>query len=267
MGAAKNALGTFAGERREGEDAESSPAGLTFVARNALFATRGRLYIRAIGADESEPVKAQLRHLRDAIDAGLESDALPWAYDFFGLLDLDSGKVVYQGKNAFSLEFAQDVYIARPGGDLELFAVAKDSADDARAMAGQFIDGFASIGSKAGKVRGAPLVENEFIGTFATAVAVDRFVVGLKGASSKAEAGKQIDRLRAAIAELPDDVKARAKSEPPPQSAGGYGAAEGDDSDEAEGAPGNQAEPGGEAGEPGEADDGAGKTPYEGDEL
>ncbi len=67
--------------------------------------------------------------------------------------------------------------------------------------------------------------------------------------------GAEVERLRSALDELPDEVKARAVPAPPPAAAGGYGAASGErETNEAEagsGEPDGAASGAEPAGEPG----------------
>jgi hypothetical protein len=73
---AANALGAYAGERAPGSATTAEDDGLWHVARNALFMTRGRYYLRAIGGDESPAVQAQLARLRGLFAARAAARAL-----------------------------------------------------------------------------------------------------------------------------------------------------------------------------------------------
>jgi hypothetical protein len=202
LGTAANALGAFSGESKEGDAFTASDTGMSHLARNALFMARGQYYVRAIGADESETVQAQLRHLRDVFERTLEGEALPWAYGLFaGKLGIGPDRVEYSKQNAFSFGFASEVYVARLDDDTELFVVQRDSAEAAGELAQQFVDGFLKLGSEAEGLDDAPWVEDRFLGTLATAVAVDRWVVGVRGAPNHERGFGELGRLREAIGE------------------------------------------------------------------
>ncbi len=110
---AANALGAYSGERSGDVKAEVSDSGVTHLSRNALFMTRGRYYVRAIGSDETAEVRAQLLYLKAALETGIQGQPLPWAYGFFAEhLGVDPTKVSYLKQNAFSFDFAQKVYVA-----------------------------------------------------------------------------------------------------------------------------------------------------------
>src|SRR5690606_41241682 len=113
---------------------------MAFTSRNALFLTRGKYYVRAIGSDDSAVVKQQLAHLERALVDGMNGESqLPWAYELFvKKLEYVPAKVMYMPANALSFEFGRDVYTARGDGDLLLFAVVEESDAAAGALATQF---------------------------------------------------------------------------------------------------------------------------------
>ena len=203
-----NALGAFSGEAKEGEP-ESTAAGMKVYSRNALFLTHGPYYVRAIGSEESAAVTAQLTRIDEAFaaSAGDVATEKPWANELFeGQLGIPPGAVSYARENAFSLEFARDVYSARLDDDTELFVTAAGSADAATALTAKFIEGFASYGEELD----GGWVEDKYIQTVATAVAVDKWVLGIRSAPNVERGTELLTSLRAGFDKLPDDVKARA---------------------------------------------------------
>jgi hypothetical protein len=210
MGTSANAIGVFNAERRKEVEIQSSPAGIRYSSRNALFVARSKFYVRAIGSEESKSITDGLAEVAANLESGIEADTLPWAYDLFvGQLELQASQVSYQTQNAFSLEFARDVYIARLEGDLQLFVIALDSEASATQMAGKLVEGFLTIGAPDGD--GAPQWgKDEFIGTFGTAATSDRFVVGVLGAPDRATGQKELARLRKGLAELSPETLQRA---------------------------------------------------------
>ncbi|GAB4560701.1 MAG: hypothetical protein Tsb0020_07590 [Haliangiales bacterium] len=271
-----NALGAYAGERQPGATPALTDGTLGHMSRNAMFLVRGRFYVRAIGGDESEPVLAQLAHLRAVLSRDLEGEALPWAYSLFLAADTDPGQIGFLPENAFSFGFAKDVYTVQIDADgAELFAVAApgqrdasdaDAAKAAEALARQFTEGFASYGTDAGTKDGVPWVEDQYLNTLAGVTTHGALVLGVRGAADRAQAEGALAKLVAAARGLPDEVLALAlagadsdkdSDEGSPEAGGGYG----EDSPEAGGyGEDSPAEPGDEYGAGAEpAGDGAGE--------
>jgi hypothetical protein len=98
LGQAANALGAYSGERPPEVTPEVGAGGMSHLAPNALFMTRGRYYLRAIGSEVTDVTQAQLTHLRQAFEAGVQGEPLPWAYALFvGELDLDPSLCSHAG--------------------------------------------------------------------------------------------------------------------------------------------------------------------------
>jgi hypothetical protein len=232
LGNVANALGAYGGERQPDAAPELADGSLGHTARNALFLVRGRFYVRAIGADESEPVLAQLAHLKRALAAGLASEPLPWAYALFVAASADPGKIGFLPENAFSFGFARNVYTATVTDDgAELFVVATRDPAAATALARQFAEGFRSYGKDAGRADGIQWIEDQYLATVAGATTRGALVVGIRGAPDRAFAAKALAGLAAAAEALPENVRAQAAAEaarPAPAPGAGYddGAAE-----------------------------------------
>ncbi len=203
-----NALGAFSGESKDGAP-ESTAAGLKVYSRNALFFTHGPLYVRAIGSEESEVVTAQLRRV-DEVFAAVAGDAAgdkPWAYALFeGQLGLSPGAISYARENAFSFEFARDVYSARYDDDAQVFVMATGSEAAATALAAEFVGGFESYGEDVGD----GWIEDKYIHTVSTAVAVERWVLGVRGAPDVARGKALLAELTEAFGKLDAAVKDKA---------------------------------------------------------
>lgn len=181
LGAAANALGAAAGE--------GASSG-----RNALFLTRGQHYVRAIGSDESDAVKQQLAHIRRVLEEQMEGAELPAAYGLFGKLGMAADQIEFKRENAFSFGFAKQVYIAHLDEDTELFLM---ETEDAAAVAEQFRAAFVKYGADAGD----GWAEDRYLATFATAIAVDTVVIGVKGAPDKQRGQQELSLLREVIEE------------------------------------------------------------------
>jgi hypothetical protein len=230
----RNAIGAYNGERPPGIESTVEPGSTFHLDRNAAFLARGRYYIRFIGSDESAPVVAELRRLLDVFRRAIPAEELPWAFAFFvDQLKLPASAVTYVKNNAFSFGFARDVYKASlsPADskeDMEAFVVALADAEAAQATVAQYTEGFGSMGKAAGQgPGGAKWVEDEFLATFSGASAVERWVVGVRGAPSLTRAKAELARLRQGIAALPEAMRARAVPSPAGDEPGGeYGAAD-----------------------------------------
>lgn len=230
----RNAIGAYNGERPPGIDSTLADGSTFHVDRNAAFLARGRYYIRFIGSDESPPVVAEVKRLLEVFRREIRGAELPWGFALFvEQLKLPASAVTYVKNNAFSFGFARDVYKASLSAadakdDMEAFVVALADAAAASAMASEYTAGFSSLGKPAGQgPGGVRWVEDEFLATFSGAIAVERWVAGVRGAPTQAQAAAELDRLRQGIAALPEAVRARAVPSPAVEEpAGEYGAAE-----------------------------------------
>ncbi|MEY4544781.1 MAG: hypothetical protein RL685_976 [Pseudomonadota bacterium] len=218
LGAARNALGTFNGERPPGQEAQVENGTYFRFDRNAAFLARGSYYVRFVGSDESPPVVAEVQRLVQLFKDNLPGGELPWAFGLFvDQLKLPAATVSYARENAFSFGFANDVYKATLSAadaidNMEAFVAVKADAAQAKDAAKQYQGGFKSLGLPAGKTpAGVPLFKDEFLGTFSTATASERWVVGVRGAPSAARAAEVLTQLEQGLRAMPADVLARAQ--------------------------------------------------------
>jgi hypothetical protein len=226
LGNQANALGAYGGERQPDAAPALADGTLGHTARNAAFLVRGRFYVRAIGADESEPVLGQLAHLARALAAGIESEPLPWAYALFVAAGADPGKVGFLPENGFSFGFARNVYTAALNDDgAELYTVATTDEAAAAALAAKFAEGFQSYGKDAGRADGIQWIEDQYLGTLAGATTRGALVLGIRSAPDRAFADKALAGLVRAAEALPESVRAQAAAEaarPAPAASGGH---------------------------------------------
>jgi hypothetical protein len=227
LGAARNALGCYNGERAPG--AESTvESGSTFrFDRNAAFLTRGPYYARFVGSDETPEVVAEVKRLVEVLRTKLPSEERPWAFDLFvDQLKLPASQVGYARENAFSFGFAHDVYkvslsAADSQDNMEAFVAVKAAAAAAAAMAKQFQDGFRSLGAAAGQTpAGVPLFKDEFLGSFSGATASERWVIGVSSAPSAERAHQVLQQLEQGLHALPEAVRVKAQPAPEPAKGG-----------------------------------------------
>jgi hypothetical protein len=204
---AANALGAYAGERAPGSTMHAESDGLWHVARNALFMTRGRYYLRAIGSDESPPVQEELAQLRELF-ATLPGEPLPWAYALFvGEMNIDPGRIAYTAENAFSFGFAASVWSAKPdSSDMEIFVQAAADPAAARELVARFTAGFLDYGAAAGQSHGVHWVRDRYLGQAAGATASGRWVLGVRSAPDVRRAEQALGALQRAIAAMPTGI-------------------------------------------------------------
>jgi hypothetical protein len=199
LGSAANAVGAYSGERSPDVTPQASESGLAHMERNALFLTRGRFYLRAIGSDESPEVRAQLEHLRSRFELELPAEPLPWGYALFaGRMGIEPGAVSFAPENAFSFGFARNVYSATLDDDAELFVTLAGSESDATELADRFRNGFLQYGT-----RESGLIKDRYLGTWAAVTATGPWVVGIRRAPSPEGALRAVENLSDVVAELP----------------------------------------------------------------
>jgi hypothetical protein len=221
LGAARNALGAYNGERPPGVDSTLENGSTFRFDRNAAFLVRGPYYARFVGSDETPEVVAEVKRLLQALRQQLPGEELPWAFSLFvDQLKLSPSQVGYARENAFSFGFARDVYKAAlsPADsqeNLEAFVAVRSDAAAAASAAQQFQEGFASLGAAAGKTpAGVPLFKDEFLGSFSSATSTGRFVIGVSAAPSAARAHDVLQQLERGLQALPESVLVRALPSP-----------------------------------------------------
>lgn len=216
LGSAENALGAFVAEKAPDAKATTERGTSWYLARNALFLARGSSYLRAIGSDESPAVLARLAALRESFEAGIAAGERPWTAALFGdALGLPQDRLLYTAENAFSFGFAKNVTSATlDDGETELFVLPAGDEATARELAARFEEGFLSYGAKV-EAAGAAWVKDQYLETYARALAAGTMVVGVKGASDPAKAAGLLAKLEKAVRALPSEVARKAAAGPP----------------------------------------------------
>jgi hypothetical protein len=200
LGTGENALGAYSGELGQGMQPEADAGGLAHYAQNALYLTRGRYYLRALGSADDAVIRGQLERVRARFTEGMEGEPLPWAFQLFvGKLGLGPGALGYLAENAFGFsDFAADVHTGRLADESELFVKACADPGAAKAVAQQFQAGFLGYGKAKG-----PWVEDEYISTLSGAVPVGAWVVGVRGAPDVKAAEASLAHLKGALEGFP----------------------------------------------------------------
>lgn len=194
LSSSENAVGAFGGERKDGEP-DSSGGGLAFLSSNALFLARDVYYIRAIGSDDSEAIRSALAEIRGSLESAIAGGARPWSHELLhGQLGIPIDAISYAAENAFSFEFAADVYSALAEGDVQLFVARRADEAAARDFAARLREGFATLGTAQGD-----WIKDKFIGTYTTAAAEGRYMIGVRNAPDKAAGEAWLARLREAL--------------------------------------------------------------------
>jgi hypothetical protein len=205
LGKPANAMGAYAGERPAEIVPASHAAGLSHLDRNAMYLTRGPLYVRALGSEESAAVTAQLEAIREAFlaaapaaepeTAGGEPDAVA----LFGRLGIEAFRVEYVAENAFSFGFAKEVYsVLLEDGETELFLVDA-GPEEAAALAARFREGFLEYGNPAEAGGSIAWVEDRYLATLAGARAEGGWVLGVRGAPDLETAERALADLGRAL--------------------------------------------------------------------
>ncbi|MCK6685450.1 MAG: hypothetical protein L6R30_23860 [Thermoanaerobaculia bacterium] len=215
LGSAENALGAFSAEKPPAENSRTEDGTSWYISRNALFVARGTAYIRAIGSDESGPVKKQLQHLRVAVSSAVATGEKPWTVTLFGdSLGIPGGRLNHAAENAFSFGFARNVtWGTLEDGETELFVMPAPDEATAADFAAKFEEGFLNYGEKV-TANGAVWVKDRYLSTFARALPAGLMAVGVRGAKDPAQAAVPLEKLRAAAAALPPDVVKKAAKGP-----------------------------------------------------
>lgn len=201
LGNVQNVLGAFAGEMSEKAEVRADAAGMSYTTRNGGFVAQGRYYARLLGSDDTDAIRTKIAGLRDALIAVLPKETLPWSYALFvGRLKLGPGSVQYTAVDAFSFEFATEIYSAAiPGGELEVFVSKRASVDEAAALTGKLTAGFAGFGKKLSD----ELTQNEYTHAVDGARAHGVYVTGVRFAKSADEARQWLERLGKELDQMP----------------------------------------------------------------
>ncbi len=214
MGTSVNALGAYAGEMSTKATPEVGQRGMSHISRNALYVSRGPYYLRVIGDDESPIIKHKLAQIKTFFEKQIKGVPLPWAYGLFVAVSVKASAISYARENAFSFGFGKDVYTGKIGKNTYLFINAQNTAKAAQSLSAKFRKGWLSYGSKEKGADGIIWVKDRYISTYATAVAVERWVVGVQGATDFKRAQKALARLRQAVTTMPTDLRKRARPTP-----------------------------------------------------
>ncbi len=205
QGKPENALGAFAGELPPEAAARAHGLGLSYRARNALYLTAGRYYVRVVGSDESKTVQAALDHLGPKLEGALPGEPLPWAYALFsGALQIPPARVSYSAESTFSFGFFDAAWIALlEDAETELFVSRRTDPGAAHKLAAELERGFLEYGEAAKGKGGLEWAKDRYLGRFSAVIARGNMVLGVRGAKSIEAGTAQLQRLEGAAAKAP----------------------------------------------------------------
>jgi hypothetical protein len=148
-----------------------------------------------------------LKRIESRLSSRLESGEQSWAEAFFAdTLGVASGEVTFERENAFSFEFAKNVYSAATGdGESDFFVSLAEDHAAAQSLASEFVEGFASLGKKV-EIEDGTWGKDRYLGALSTARVEGRIVYGVRFAATGADASTALERLREAVAKLSDDA-------------------------------------------------------------
>lgn len=216
LGDSANAVGCLTAEAGSDRPPLLRDGALVRIEANARFLARGRYYLRLIASDDSERSTAALDHLEARLVDALPAGELPWAFALLvGELGLDAAQVSYIPEDAFSIAAGQRVHAAELDEDgTTLFVTV--AGDDPDALAAAFLDGFAVLGEAEEGSDGRTWVRDRYQKRVSTALAAaPPFVAGIYSAGDIDAVAPQLDRLLAALALLPPELRARALQDRP----------------------------------------------------
>jgi hypothetical protein len=198
QGSIENALGTMGAELTKPDvEFTAEPSGFSYMSANAAFLVHGRYYARLIGSDDNEAIRKKLATLKAVLIAKLPGGKVPWAYALLtGGLHVSPAKLVYYPTDAFSFDFATEVYTAKVNGDMEVFISRRADEAEAKTLAGKFAGAFAGYGTA---VPGTPFFRNEYIGTIDGVASQGEYVIGVRLAPNVDEAQKWLKTLRGVV--------------------------------------------------------------------
>lgn len=193
LGTIGNALGAMAAEVTK-PDAVFD--GFFYASANAGFLVQGRYYARLIGSDDNETIRKKIAEVKTLLLAKLPAETVPWAYALLSAgLKISPAKVQFTPTDAFSFDFATDVYSAKVKGDTEVFVSRRANAAEATALAGKFAEAFAGFG-KALPAPEAKLFANTYISGVDGVTTHGEYLIGVRLAANAAEALRWVNQLR-----------------------------------------------------------------------
>ncbi len=199
MGDADNAISAYQGEKPADAASRTERGGRARLDRNALFLARGKFYVRAIGSAEDELITSQLKHLEARLFSHIAAGERPWSYAILvDALGVPEAEVSFVKENAFSFDFAQNVFTATLEQG-EVFVLKAPSTEEAERLAERFREGFASLG-EVQELEGRQWVQDRYLRQLSTAAAERDVVYGVRGAANGSDATATFKRLAAAVA-------------------------------------------------------------------
>lgn len=209
LGAAANAIGALGGELSPGEEATVVAGRHRHADANIGRMAAGPYYVRVVGGDASATTQTAVSAVLDRVAQTGGADATVPSFRPLVECGVPEGRIRFVPEGAFSFEFARAVSVGALSEDAELFLAPAPGGG--AALAQQFRAGFLEYGEAVDGADDGP-VRDRYLGTVALVRPADRYVVGIRGATTASVAQAQVtrlgDRVRAAL---------RAGRLPPPE--------------------------------------------------
>ncbi len=139
--------------------------------------------------------------MQTSLIGALPGATLPWVYQVFvGGMQVSPGAIVFEKENAFAFGFANEFYRVKVSADgAELFVSRRADAAEAEALARKLADGFGAYADPVGETG---LLRHQYLDTFEGVRPVGRYVTGVRGAGTAAEAAAWLERLSGKLEEM-----------------------------------------------------------------
>ncbi len=198
------AYGIYQAER-SGHPQELKVGKEGYRGKGTIFFIKGKAYVQLIAAEDAKVADEQSMQLAEAIAASIKDEGGGnWAEDVLPKQDLVAGSFSYQPKNAFNLDFLNDVFAAEyEAGDVHMVLFVHRAEDPAAAK--KLFEEYAEYVPKQGKVvekqdsPGGETLIADFSGEYDIIFYKGRYFAGANAASNLPAAKKRIGELRDAL--------------------------------------------------------------------
>ncbi len=198
------AYGIYQAER-SGHPQELKVGKEGYRGKGTIFFIKGKAYVQLIAAEDAKVADEQTLQLAEAIAGSIKDEGGGnWAEDVLPKQDLVAGSFSYQPKNAFNLDFLNDVFAAEyEAGDVHMVLFVHRAENAAAAK--KLFEEYAEYVPKQGKVvekaesAGGETLIADFGGEYDIIFYKGSYFAGANAASSLPAAKKRIGELRDAL--------------------------------------------------------------------
>jgi len=198
------AYGIYQAER-SGHPQELKVGKEGYRGKATIFFIKGKAYVQLIAAEDARVADEQTMQLAEAIAASIKDEGGGnWAEDVLPKQDLVAGSFSYQPKNAFNLDFLNDVFAAEyEAGDVRMVLFVHRAEGPTAAK--KLFDEYAEYVPKQGKVvekqesPGGETLIADFGGEYDIIFYKGSYFAGANAASNLPAAKQRIGELRDAL--------------------------------------------------------------------